>query len=45
MWWCGMVRVQCRVDVWWHGYGRSLKIVSVVIRFSKRRCECGGKVV
>ncbi len=35
MWWCGLVRVQCRVDVWWHGFARSLEIVSVVVRFCK----------
>ncbi len=27
--------VHCRVDVWWHGFGKSLEIVSVVVRFGK----------
>ncbi len=40
--WYGKSPVQA--DVWWHGFGKSLQIVSVVVRFGKRRCECGGKV-
>jgi hypothetical protein len=44
MWWCGLVLVQRRVDVWWHGFGKSLQIMSGVERFGKRRCECGGEV-
>jgi hypothetical protein len=43
--WFGISPVQ--VDVWWHGFGKSLEIVIVVVRFFKSLEDvsaCGGVV-